>query len=109
MPSLRDRAGQRLEALLGPIVLVLTRFEISPNQVTIAGLFVNLAAAWLVIRGDLFLAGAVYLLGGGFDLLDGMLARASNRVTAAGAYLDSTLDRVSEGVVFAAIAYAFAS
>ncbi|MBH63547.1 MAG: CDP-alcohol phosphatidyltransferase [Alphaproteobacteria bacterium] len=109
MPSLRDRAGQRLEALLGPIVLALTRFEISPNQVTIAGLFVNLAAAWLVIRGDLFLAGAVYLLGSGFDLLDGMLARASNRVTAAGAYLDSTLDRVSEGVVFAAIAYAFAS
>ncbi len=108
MEVLRQRIGALLEGLLRPVAQTLARSDISPNHVTVAGLVVNAVAAWLIVRGDFFLAGAMYLLGGGFDLLDGMLARAADRVTAVGAYLDSTLDRISEGVVFAAIAYVFA-
>lgn len=108
MEVLRQQIGAILEGLLRPIAQTLARSDISPNHVTVAGLVVNLIAAWLITRGDFFFAGVMYLLGGGFDLLDGMLARATNKVTAVGAYLDSTLDRISEGVIFAAIAYVFA-
>jgi len=108
MEVLRQQIGALLEGLLRPIAQTLARSDISPNHVTVAGLVVNLIAAWLITRGDFFFAGVMYLLGGGFDLLDGMLARATNKVTAVGAYLDSTLDRISEGVIFAAIAYVFA-
>lgn len=108
MEVLRQQIGALLEGLLRPIAQTLARSDISPNHVTVAGLVVNLIAAWLITRGDFFFAGVMYLLGGGFDLLDGMLARATNKVTAVGAYLDSTLDRISEGVIFAAIVYVFA-
>ena len=108
MEVLRQRIGTRLEGLLRPFAQVLATSDISPNHVTVAGLVVNVVAAWLITRDAYFLAGALYLLGGGFDVLDGMLARATDRVSAVGAYLDSTLDRISEGVVFAAIAYVFA-
>ncbi len=108
MEILRQQIGALLEGLLRPVAQTLARSDISPNHVTVAGLVVNLIAAWLITRGDFFFAGVMYLLGGGFDLLDGMLARATNKVTAVGAYLDSTLDRISEGVIFAAIAYVFA-
>ena len=108
MEVLRQQIGALLEGLLRPVAQTLARSDISPNHVTVAGLVVNLIAAWLITRGDFFFAGVMYLLGGGFDLLDGMLARATNKVTAVGAYLDSTLDRISEGVIFAAIAYVFA-
>lgn len=108
MEVLRQQIGVLLEGLLRPIAQTLARSDISPNHVTVAGLVVNLIAAWLIMRGDYFFAGVMYLFGGGFDLLDGMLARATNKVTAVGAYLDSTLDRISEGVIFAAIAYVFA-
>ena len=108
MEVLRQRIGARLEGLLRPVAQVLATSDISPNHVTMAGLVVNVVAAWLITRDNYFLAGALYLLGGGFDVLDGMLARATNRVSVVGAYLDSTLDRISEGAVFAAIAYVFA-
>lgn len=108
MEVLRQRIGIRLERLLRPVAQVLATSDISPNHVTVAGLVVNVVAAWLITRDAYFLAGALYLLGGGLDVLDGMLARATNRVSAVGAYLDSTLDRISEGAVFAAIAYVFA-
>ena len=108
MEVLLQRIGVRLERLLRPVAQVLATSDISPNHVTVAGLVVNVVAAWLITRDVYFLAGALYLLGGGLDVLDGMLARATNRVSAVGAYLDSTLDRISEGAVFAAIAYVFA-
>ena len=54
-------------------------------------------------------AAIVYLVAGTCDLLDGMLARLASRATPFGGFLDSTLDRISEGVVFIAIAYQFAA
>ena len=54
------------------------------------------------------LAGAVWLVGSALDLVDGALARNQGQGTAGGAFLDSTLDRISEGALFAAITYHFA-
>ena len=73
------------------------------------GILLNLITAWLIVDGQLLLAGPMYLLAGGLDLLDGVLARLAKMATRFGAFLDSTADRISEGVVFVAIAYHFAS
>ena len=56
----------------------------------------------------LIYAGIVFLVAGCFDMLDGALARLAQKVTPFGAFLDSTLDSVSEGVILAAIAYLLA-
>lgn len=82
--------------------------RITPNEVTITGTVLNLAAAALVIADHLIYAAIVFLVAGCFDMLDGALARLAQKVTPFGAFLDSTLDRVSEGVIFAAIAYLLA-
>jgi len=78
-------------------------------MVTVAGTVLNLGVAALIIFDHLIWAGILVLVAGCFDMLDGSLARRTGRVTPFGALLDSTLDRVSEGVVLAAVCYLFAS
>lgn len=94
------RSAQRLAAsasLLG----------VSPNLLTVAGLAMTLAVAVLVALGWLPLAGVGLLLAGGFDILDGAVARAAGRSRPYGAFLDSTLDRYAEGAVYLALLYLF--
>jgi CDP-diacylglycerol--glycerol-3-phosphate 3-phosphatidyltransferase len=73
---------------------------ITPNMLTLFGLLITAAGAALVAAGQLFLGGLVLLFAGLFDILDGALARAANKVYRYGAFLDSTVDRYSEGVVY---------
>src|SRR3981081_1246862 len=75
------------------------RLPITPNQLTIAGLAITCVAALLVALAHPFAGGLVLIFAGVFDIFDGALARASNRSYAYGAFLDSTTDRCSEGVV----------
>lgn len=72
------------------------------------GALLNLAAAALVVDDRLVLAGVVFVVGSLLDMLDGTLARLAQKVSPFGAFLDSTLDRASEGIVLAAIAYRLA-
>lgn len=97
-----------LEKAAAPLARLLARLKITPNQVSGAGFVMNVVAALFIARGDLMVAGVIYILAGCLDLMDGTLARVSNRATKFGAFFDSTVDRVSEGVVFAAITYRFA-
>jgi len=62
----------------------------------------------LIIEGHLFFAGLAFILGSVMDTLDGAYSRMSDKGTAFGAFLDSTLDRIAEGVVLAAVAAWFA-
>lgn len=96
-PSLLPARAPR--AVLDPIVRALRAAGVSPMAVSWAGLAGNLAAAWLIADGQLFAGGVVMLLASGLDMLDGALARAIGTASPAGALLDSTLDRISEGVV----------
>jgi len=98
-----------LETASTPLARLLARLKITPNQVSAAGFALNVVAAIFVATNDLVVAGAVYILAGGMDLMDGTLARVTGRATKFGAFFDSTLDRISEGVVFAAITYRFAA
>src|SRR5919205_287572 len=76
---------------------------ITPNMLTLFGLLITAGGAALVAAGQLFLGGLVLLFAGLFDILDGALARAANKVYRYGAFLDSTVDRYSEGVVYLGI------
>jgi CDP-diacylglycerol---glycerol-3-phosphate 3-phosphatidyltransferase len=72
------------------------------------GLVLHVPAVILIIDGDLFFAGLAFIFGSVMDTLDGRYSRMSGKGTMFGAFLDSTLDRIEEGVVLTAVAYYFA-
>ena len=82
--------------------------RLTPNAISITGLVLNLAAAGLVTQKLFFLAGVAFIVGSVMDTLDGRYSRMSGKGTLFGAFLDSTLDRIEEGVVITAIAWYFA-
>jgi len=82
--------------------------RLTPNKISMTGLVLNVAAAVLVTQEEWVLAGVAFIVGSIMDTLDGRFARSSGKGTPFGAFLDSTLDRVEEGIVLAAIGYTFA-
>ena len=108
MEQLRRVVQGWLEIALAPVARGLFCLGASPNQVSVGGFAINVGTAGLVATDHLVTAGVLYLFAGTLDMLDGILARLIGTPTRFGAFLDSTMDRVSEGVVFAAIGYRFA-
>jgi CDP-diacylglycerol--glycerol-3-phosphate 3-phosphatidyltransferase len=96
---------RRAEALMS----ALGRIPVTPNQITVVGVALTFVAAVLASFGDLRWAGVVLAFAGTFDILDGALARSSGRAYPYGAFLDSTLDRYSEGAIYIGLAAYFAS
>jgi CDP-diacylglycerol--glycerol-3-phosphate 3-phosphatidyltransferase len=82
--------------------------RLTPNAISMTGLVGNLAAAVLILQELFVLAGVAFVLGSLCDMLDGRYSRMSGKGTPFGAFLDSTLDRIEEGVVLAAVAVWFA-
>jgi CDP-diacylglycerol---glycerol-3-phosphate 3-phosphatidyltransferase len=82
--------------------------RLTPNAISIAGLVGNVVAAVLVTQELFFLAGIAFILGSVMDTLDGRYSRMSGKGTLFGAFLDSTLDRIEEGLVLTAVAWYFA-
>lgn len=93
--------------LIKPIVEFFVRLELNPNFFTTIGFILTVGAAVLFAVGHLTIAGAIILLAGTFDIIDGRVARATKRVTKFGALYDSTLDRYSEVIMFFGMAYYF--
>ena len=89
------------------LVSALGRSPITPNQVTVVGLGLTFLAAGLVAFGHLRWAGVVLIFAGTCDILDGALARSTHASYPYGAFLDSTLDRYSEGAVYLGLAAYF--
>jgi CDP-diacylglycerol--glycerol-3-phosphate 3-phosphatidyltransferase len=83
--------------------------RLTPNAISLTGFALNLAAAGLVVARLFFLAGVAFIVGSIMDTLDGRYSRMSGKGTAFGAFLDSTLDRLEEGIVLIAVAAYFAS
>lgn len=108
MPKLEKTRKSISNCVTQPIVNLLARTPLTPNAVTWLGFCINIGAAVLVVTEHLFAAGFVVLIAGLFDMLDGALARVTNRVTRFGGILDSTLDRLSEAVVLLALLAVFA-
>lgn len=100
---LSERLKAAGRAAIAPVVNVLAAAGVTPNSVTVAGLVLVAAASLMVWQRSLLL-GAVFLaVGAAFDALDGGLARAQGGGTPFGAFLDSTLDRLGEGLVYLGI------
>jgi CDP-diacylglycerol--glycerol-3-phosphate 3-phosphatidyltransferase len=95
------------ERLLVPPVNALIRSNVSPNIITTIGTAVVLGSGVAFGLGEVRLAGVLLLLSGIGDMLDGRVARGSNRVTPFGAFYDSTLDRVGDAALFGGIAFYF--
>ena len=87
---------------------LLIESRLTPNAISLTGLALNIVAAVLVYEDYFFLGGVAFIVGSVMDTLDGRYSRMSGKGTPFGAFLDSTLDRVSEGIVLAAVAAQFA-
>jgi CDP-diacylglycerol--glycerol-3-phosphate 3-phosphatidyltransferase len=83
--------------------------RLTPNAISLTGFALNLAAAGLVVGRLFFLAGVAFIVGSIMDTLDGRYSRMSGKGTPFGAFLDSTLDRLEEGIVLTAVGAYFAS
>jgi CDP-diacylglycerol---glycerol-3-phosphate 3-phosphatidyltransferase len=82
--------------------------RLTPNAISLTGFALNLAAAALVVDRMFVLAGVAFIVGSVMDTLDGRYSRMSGKGTPFGAFLDSTLDRLEEGIVLTAVAAYFA-
>jgi phosphatidylglycerophosphate synthase len=93
----------RVRAAVTPIAVGAGKLGLTPNALTVIGFVISAAAAATAWQQAWLATALLVVFGGSFDLLDGGLARAQNRVTRFGAFLDSTLDRWGEGVVYIGI------
>jgi CDP-diacylglycerol--glycerol-3-phosphate 3-phosphatidyltransferase len=113
-PSAPPRRGNRAPARNGQELRAYARdrlieSRLTPNAISMVGLLGNVIAAVLVTQELFFLAGVAFVLGSVMDTLDGRYSRMSGKGTLFGAFLDSTLDRIEEGIVLAAVAGYFAA
>ncbi len=108
----QERTEARQAALRAPVGSGSRRSEmrnaliesrLTPNAISLMGLVGNLVAAYLVFERELFLAGVAFILGSVMDTLDGRYSRMSGKGSPFGAFLDSTLDRMEEGIVLIAV------
>lgn len=93
----RDQARNRL-----------IQSRLTPNAISMVGLAGSLIAVVLITQEMFILGGIAFIIGSVMDTLDGRYSRMSGKGTLFGAFLDSTLDRISEGIVITAIAWYFA-
>ncbi|MGZ5375281.1 MAG: CDP-alcohol phosphatidyltransferase family protein [Solirubrobacterales bacterium] len=117
MPEVKERSRPRVlgnsrrpagEDLSAAVRSRLITSRLTPNTISLTGFAFNLAAAGLVWQRYFFLAGVAFIVGSLMDTLDGRYARVSGKGTLFGAFLDSTLDRIEEGVVLIAVVAYFA-
>jgi CDP-diacylglycerol---glycerol-3-phosphate 3-phosphatidyltransferase len=100
-----DWRHRLVRPLIEPVVRFLARTPLTPNTITILGFCGVTSAAWLIITEHSFWAGIVVLLASILDAFDGAVARLTGRVSLFGSVLDSTLDRLAEGLVLLALLF----
>jgi len=102
---LTEWARHQFKWLLDPIAEGLAKLGISPNFLTFFGVLLNAGAAYLLATGQFLVGGLAVGFASAFDALDGALARQTGRTTAFGAFLDSTLDRYSEAILYFGLSF----
>lgn len=108
-PHERSSYKESLRQLLRPLVRLLSAMRVRPDTLTTLGWTLAVVSAVLFGLGYVRVAGVVMLVSGLFDALDGAVARESNRMSRFGAFLDSTMDRLSESAVFVGIVFFYAA
>jgi CDP-diacylglycerol--glycerol-3-phosphate 3-phosphatidyltransferase len=92
--------GRGAQRIIDAMVRWLAHGHINPNILTVIGVSLNVGCGVLFGMGQFFWAGIVLIVANLFDMLDGQVARLSGRVTRFGGFLDSSLDRLSDMVIF---------
>jgi CDP-diacylglycerol--glycerol-3-phosphate 3-phosphatidyltransferase len=100
--------GAAFRRVIVPIGKALARIGLTANAVTALGFLITLVAAYVIATGHHVIAGIVLLGGALFDSLDGVVARATGTTSTRGAFLDSTLDRLSDAAIFTGLIWRFA-
>ena len=95
---------EAVRAVLDPVVRLAMALHVTPNAITVLGLLMVAIAALLVANGQLLLGALVVTAGSLLDAVDGALARAGGGATDFGSFLDSTLDRAGEAILYIGIA-----
>ena len=98
--TLTDRVRYLVRGIIDPIANLLVWLGFTPNTLTLIGFLMNVAVAVILSQGRLRWGALAFFLASAFDGLDGALARKLGRVSRFGAFLDSTIDRLSEAAVF---------
>lgn len=96
---------ERVQVLLNILARALNAMGFTPNGVTLIGFLAMCVVGVVLANGYLALGGALIVVAGIFDALDGSLARLTNRVSQFGAFLDSTTDRFAEGALYLGILF----
>jgi CDP-diacylglycerol--glycerol-3-phosphate 3-phosphatidyltransferase len=97
---LTELARKYSRFLLEPIARFIGWTKLSPNVISVIGFILTIGVAFVIAGGNLIVGGLLIIAAAGFDALDGTLARMMGRTSRFGAFLDSTLDRFSEAVIF---------
>ncbi|UCE97706.1 MAG: CDP-alcohol phosphatidyltransferase family protein [Dehalococcoidia bacterium] len=87
----------------------MAKTPVSPNSLTLFNLMLASGSVALLVTANFLAAGILILVAGFLDMLDGALARHTNRITHFGAILDSTIDRLAEGFILLGILYFYAN
>jgi CDP-diacylglycerol--glycerol-3-phosphate 3-phosphatidyltransferase len=98
------RVRARGRAVLAPVVRLAVRLHLTANTVTVIGFLIVVLASTLVATGNLVAGAAILTAGSLLDAVDGALARATGGTTVFGGFLDSTLDRAAEAVLYGGVA-----
>ena len=102
--SLAEWAREAAQVFTIPMARVLARWKVHPNTLTLLGCLLTIGVGGVLASGRLVLGGWLLAIVAPMDALDGALARVTGRSSRLGAFLDSTLDRVSEAVLFLCLA-----
>lgn len=105
--TLTDFMRGLFKGILDPIGGFLNRLGITPNMMTMLGLFGNMAGAWFLAQGNMVLGGVFVLVCTPFDALDGTMARLRGEASEFGAFVDSVTDRYSELFILGGLLYHF--
>lgn len=99
--TLTEVLRARTYFLVDPVVTFLARHNVSPNTLTVIGTLGHILMAWMIVQGNMPVAGLLILVFAPLDALDGALARKRGAIVGGfGAFLDSTLDRLAEIILF---------
>ena len=96
---MNETTKQHGRSLLKPLVSLLAAMRVSPTAVTVFALPLSIGAGYLFATGRFILGGVLAALVGLCDTLDGELSRRTGTASALGAFIDSTVDRLSESLV----------
>ena len=106
---IKERLGADVDAVVYRIFPFVRALRVHPDTLTLSGAAVSLVAACALASDKALLAGLLLMVAGFFDLVDGVVARQQGLSSSAGAFFDSSIDRLSDLMIFGGIAVARAS